>query len=150
TLLNKYIATYYSLVFINFVIKIDRRLTSKGFIINLYNNIVFSTFYDTFFINKHYFETPLFFFKLGSRIVKRKIINKKALEYFLYNSVKDPIKVILNELRKVEEVKTMSNLSNRIVFKNYLYTLSNVAPEVVERNLLLIPPSILYNRRVNF
>ncbi|UQC77419.1 uncharacterized protein CLUP02_02887, partial [Colletotrichum lupini] len=91
-----------------------------------------------------------FFFKLRSRIIKRKIINKKALEYFLYNSVKDPVKVILNELRKVKEVKTMFDLSNRIVFKNYLYILSNVAPEVIERNLLLIPPSILYNRRVDF
>ncbi|KAI3548368.1 hypothetical protein CSPX01_03164, partial [Colletotrichum filicis] len=149
-LLNKYIATYYSLVFINFRIKINYKLISKGFIINLYKNIVFSTLYNTFLINKRYFKTPLFLFKLRNRIVKYKIINKKALEYFLYNSVEDPVKVILNKLKKVKEVKTIFNLSNKIVFKNYPYIFNNVALEVIKRNFLLIPPFIPYNYKINF
>ncbi|KAK1449571.1 hypothetical protein CCUS01_11454, partial [Colletotrichum cuscutae] len=150
TLLNKYIATYYSLVFANFIIKTDYKLISKGSIINLCNNIIFGTFYNTFFINKRYFKTPLFLFKLGNRITKYKITNEKALEYFLYNSVEDPVKIILNELKKVKKVKTMFDLSNKIVFKNYLYTLSDVALKVIEYNLLLIPSFILYDYKVNF
>ncbi|UQC79226.1 uncharacterized protein CLUP02_04705, partial [Colletotrichum lupini] len=149
-LLNKYIATYYSLVFTNFIVEIDRKLISKGSIINLYKNIVFSTFYNTFLINKRYFKTLLFLSKLGNRITKRKITNKKALEYFLYNSIEDPVKVILNKLKKVKKVKIMFDLSNRIVFKNYPYMFSNVALEIIERNFLIIPPFILYNYKVNF
>ncbi|KAK1484617.1 hypothetical protein CCUS01_15525 [Colletotrichum cuscutae] len=50
-------------------------------------SIVFGTLYNTFPTDKRYFETLLFLSGLGSRIAKRKIINEKALEYFLYNSV---------------------------------------------------------------
>ncbi|KAI3545674.1 hypothetical protein CABS02_09212 [Colletotrichum abscissum] len=166
TSLDEYIAACHSLVFANFTVETDRRLTSRGSITNPRNklcptilrpwsdflhqqSIVFGTLYDTFPADRRCFETPSFLSGLGSRIAKRKITDEKALEYFLHNSVEDPVRAILDELRKVEEVKTVFDLGNGIVFENHPHALSDVAPEVVERNLPSTPPSTPHDRRVD-
>ncbi|KAK1707762.1 LOW QUALITY PROTEIN: uncharacterized protein BDZ83DRAFT_724514 [Colletotrichum acutatum] len=166
TSLDEYIAACHSLVFANFTVETDRRLTSRGSITNPRNklcptilrpwsdflhqqSIVFGTLYDTFPADRRCFETPSFLSGLGSRIAKRKITDEKALEYFLHNSVEDPVRAILDELRKVEAVKTVFDLGNGIVFENHPHALSDVAPEVVERNLPSTPPSTPHDHKVD-
>ncbi|KXH68190.1 hypothetical protein CSAL01_11474, partial [Colletotrichum salicis] len=166
TSLDEYITACHSLVYAKFTIETDRRLTSKGSITNprdklcptnlhpwsdflQQQSIVFGTLYDTFPTDKRCFETPSFLSGLGSRIAKRKITDEKALEYFLHNSVEDPVKAIMDELKKVEEVKNAFDLGNGIVFENHPHALSETAAEVMERNLPSTPPSTPYNSKVN-
>ncbi|KAK1657140.1 hypothetical protein BDP55DRAFT_567888 [Colletotrichum godetiae] len=166
TSLDEYITACHSLVYAKFTIETDRRLTSKGPITNprdklcptnlrpwsdflQQQSIVFGTLYDTFSTDKRCFETLSFLSGLGSRIAKRKITDEKALEYFLHNSVEDPVKAIMDELKKVEEVKNAFDLGNGIVFENHPHALSETAAEVIERNLPSTPPSTPYNSKVN-
>ncbi|KAK2005269.1 hypothetical protein LZ32DRAFT_633654 [Colletotrichum eremochloae] len=123
-------------------------LTSKGSITNPQNKcIVFGTLYDTFPTNSCCFKSRLFLLGLGSRIAKRKITNEKALEYFLHNSVKDPVRAIMDKLKEVEEVKNAFDLGNGIVFDNHLYAISDTAEEVVSRSVPLTSPSTPHNSR---
>ncbi|OHE90288.1 hypothetical protein CORC01_14417 [Colletotrichum orchidophilum] len=166
TSLDEYIAACHSLVFAKFNVETDRRLTSKGSITNPRNklcptnlrpwpdflhqqSIVFGTLYDTFPADKRCFESPSFLSGLGSRIAKRKITDEKALEYFLHNSVEDPVRAIMDELKQVEEVKGAFDLGNGIVFENHPHVLSDTAAEVVERNLPSTPPSTPHNSKVD-
>ncbi|KAF6807795.1 hypothetical protein CPLU01_15753 [Colletotrichum plurivorum] len=97
--------------------------------------IVFGTLYDTFPSDRRSFESRSFLSGLGSRIARRKITDEKALEYFLHNSVEDPVRAIMDELKKVEEVNRAFDLGNGIVFENHPHVMSDAAEEVVDRNL---------------
>lgn len=137
TSLDEYIAACHSLVYARLSVETDRRLTSKGSITNPRNKwcptnlqpwsdfleqqrVVFGTLYDTFPANRRRFESRSFLSGLGSRIAKRKISDEKALEYFLHNSVEDPVRTIMDELKNVEEVKSAFDLGNGIVFARQL------------------------------
>ncbi|KAK2730928.1 hypothetical protein CKAH01_19088 [Colletotrichum kahawae] len=45
----------------------------------------------------------------------------------------------MDELKKVEEVKSAFDSGNGIVFENHLHTISDIAEEVVNRNVLSTP-----------
>lgn len=76
---------------------------------------------------------------------KRKITDEKALEYFMHNSVEDPVKAIMDQLKEVEEVRSAFHLGNGIIFENHPHTISDVAKEVVDRDTPT-PPSTPDNR----
>ncbi|KAF9878762.1 hypothetical protein CkaCkLH20_03662 [Colletotrichum karsti] len=111
--------------------------------------IVFGTLYDTFPSDRRCFESRSFLSGLGSRIARRKITDEKALEYFLHNSVEDPVRAIMDELKEVEEVKSAFDLGNGIVFENHPHAISDAAEEVVDRNVPSTPPSTPHTSNVD-
>ncbi|KAM6513276.1 hypothetical protein FALCPG4_015719 [Fusarium falciforme] len=158
TTLNEYIAGCHSLVFSSFTIELNPKLTSKGPITNPRNKwcptnlrpwpdflqqqrITFGTLYDTFPTDSRVFENQSFLAGLGNRISKRKIADEKTLEYFLHNSVEDPVKTIMDQLKEVEEVRSAFHLGNGIIFENHPHALSDMAEEVVDRETPSTPPS---------
>ncbi|KAF6803829.1 hypothetical protein CSOJ01_10613, partial [Colletotrichum sojae] len=166
TLLDEYLAACHSLVYTKLTVETDSRLTSKGSITNPRDkwcptnlqpwpdflqeqSIVFGTLYDTFPNDRRRFESRSFLSGLGSRIAKRKITDEKALEYFLHNSVEDPVRTIMDELKEVEEVKSAFGLGNGIVFENHPHALSDTAEEVVNRNVPSTTPSTSPNSRLD-
>ncbi|KAK2051460.1 hypothetical protein LY76DRAFT_599321 [Colletotrichum caudatum] len=166
TSLDEYIDACHSLVYTRFTVETDRRLTSKGSITNPRNkwcptnlqpwpdflqqqSIVFGILYDTFPADRRRFESRSFLLGLGSRIAKRKITDEKSLEYFLHNSVEDPVRAIMDELKEVEEVKSAFGLGNGIIFENHPHAISDTAEEVVDRNVPSTPPSTPHNSKVD-
>ncbi|KAJ3455527.1 hypothetical protein MRS44_017009 [Fusarium solani] len=158
TTLDEYIAACHSLVFSSFTIELNRKLTSKGPITNPRNKwcptnlrpwpdflqqqrITFGTLYDTFPTDRRVFENRSFLSGLGNRIAKRKITDEKTLEYFLHNSVEDPVKTIMDQLKEVEEVRSAFHLGNGIIFENHPHAISDMAEEVVDRDTPSTPPS---------
>lgn len=57
--------------------------------------------------------------------------NEKILKYFLYNSVEDPVRAIIEQLKRVVEVNSIFDMGNGIIFENHPHALSDVAEEVV-------------------
>ncbi|KAI6318794.1 hypothetical protein MCOR30_008828, partial [Pyricularia oryzae] len=104
--------------------------------------ITFGTLYDTFPTDSRVFENRAFLSGLGERVSSRRIADEKTLEYFLHNSVEDPVKAIIDQLKKVEGVKDAFNLGNGIIFENHPYTISDLLKEVVYRDTPSTPPSI--------
>ncbi|RSL40462.1 hypothetical protein CEP54_016112, partial [Fusarium duplospermum] len=158
TTLNEYIAACHSLVFSSFTVELNPKLTSKGPITNPRNKwcptnlrpwpdflqqqrTTFGTLYDTFPTDRRAFENRSFLSGLGNRLAKRKIADEKVLEYFLHNSVEDPVKAIVDELKEVEEVRTAFHLGNGIIFENHPHAISDMAEEVVDRDTPSTPPS---------
>ena len=158
TTLDEYIAACHSLVFSSFTIELNPKLTSKGPITNPRNKwcptnlrqwpdflqqqrITFGTLYDTFPTDSRVFENRSFLTGLGNRISKRKIADEKTLEYFLHNSVEDPVKTIIDQLKEVEEVRIAFHLGNGIIFENHPHAISDMAEEVVDHNTPSTPPS---------
>ncbi|KAH6889924.1 hypothetical protein B0T10DRAFT_487099 [Thelonectria olida] len=158
TTLDEYIAACHSFVYSSFDIERNPKLTSKGPITNPRNKwcptnlrpwpdfiqqqrITFGTLYDTFPTDSRVFENRAFLAGLGNRISKRKIADEKTLEYFLHNSVEDPVKTIMDQLKEVEEVRSAFHLGNGIIFENHPHAISDLAEEVVDRDTPSTPPS---------
>ncbi|KAI8233393.1 hypothetical protein K4K55_005216 [Colletotrichum sp. SAR 10_96] len=152
TSLDEYITACHSLVYSKFTVETDHRLTSKGSITNprhkwcptnlqpwpdflQQQRIVFGTLYDTFPSGRRCFESRSFLSGLGGRIARRKITDEKALEYFLHNSVEDPVRAIMDELKKVEKVNRAFDLGNGIVFENPAEVVSGAAAGVGGRGV---------------
>ncbi|QBZ56794.1 hypothetical protein PoMZ_01710 [Pyricularia oryzae] len=158
TIINKYIAVLHNLVFSRFEIEQDRKLTSKGSITNPRNKwcptyiqpwsdfiqqqkITFGTIYDTFPADNRIFENRTFLTGLGKRISGRRILNEKTLESFFHINVEDPVKTIINQLRKVEKIKNAFDLGKGIIFKNHIHAINDVAGKVVYRDTPSTPPA---------
>ncbi|KAK1973496.1 hypothetical protein LZ30DRAFT_484883 [Colletotrichum cereale] len=158
TTLDEYIAACHSLVFSSFDVERNPKLTSKGPITNPRNKwcptnlrpwpdfiqqqrITFGTLYDTFPTDSRVFENRAFLVGLGNRISKRRIADEKTLEYFLHNSVEDPVKAIIDQLREVEEVRNVFDLGNGIIFENHPHAISDLAEEVIDRDTPSTPPA---------
>lgn len=150
TKLHEYIAACHSLVFSKFTVERDKSLTSKGSITNPRNKlcptslkpwpnfieqqrIASGVLHDAFPADARLFESRSFLSGLGDRISQRPIANEKSLEYFLHNSVEDPVTSILNQLKELEEIRNVYDIGSGIVFENHPSAISDVAEEVVER-----------------
>ncbi|KAH8746516.1 hypothetical protein F5883DRAFT_392108, partial [Diaporthe sp. PMI_573] len=94
---------------------------------------VFGAPFATFPTKQHLFENQAFLIGLGERIARRPIADKKMLERFLHETVENLVQAVVEELKLVEDVKSVFNLGNGIVFENYPHTISDVAKEIVER-----------------
>ncbi|RMJ01447.1 hypothetical protein CDV36_015808 [Fusarium kuroshium] len=156
TTLDEYIAACHDLVFSQFRVERDRRLTSKGSITNPRNKLcptslepwpdfldqqrsVLDTMYECFPTHTRAFESQNFLAGLGKRVSRRSIADEKSLEYFMHNGVEDPVRVIVEQLRQVEEVSNAFDMGNGIVFENHPHAISDVAEEVAARENT--PPS---------
>jgi hypothetical protein len=76
---------------------------------------------------------------LGQRISKRSIANEKGLEYFLHNCVEDPVREIFDSLQGIHEVRREFQIGKGIVFENHPNAISDVADEVVQRQVPSTP-----------
>ncbi|KAH7131168.1 hypothetical protein EDB81DRAFT_135184 [Dactylonectria macrodidyma] len=157
TTLDEYIAACHSSVFSKFAVETDIKLTSKGPITNPRNKwcptylrpwsdfleqqrAIFGALYDTFPAQSRVFESRSFLTGLGNRISQRSIANEKTLEHFLHNSVEDPVRAIIEQLKQVEEVSSAFDIGNGIIFENHPHALSDVTEEVVTRETPSTPP----------
>ncbi|RTE68948.1 hypothetical protein BHE90_016674, partial [Fusarium euwallaceae] len=157
TTLDEYIAACHDLVFSQFRVERDRRLTSKGSITNPRNKLcptslepwpdfldqqrsVLDTMYECFPTHTRAFESQNFLAGLGKRVSRRSIADEKSLEYFMHNGVEDPVRVIVEQLRQVEEVSNAFDMGNGIVFENHPHAISDVTEEVAARENTPPPP----------
>ncbi|KAM3547180.1 hypothetical protein MY1884_009682, partial [Beauveria asiatica] len=149
TTLDEYIAACHSFVYSRFAIETDPDLTSKGSITNPRDKwcpqslrawsdfleiqrIVFGSIYDTFPTEERVFENRNFLTGLGSRVSQRPIQDEKTLEYFLHISVEDPVRVIIERLKMVQDARAAFALGDGVIFENHPHALSEVADEVVD------------------
>ncbi|KAJ2896006.1 hypothetical protein MKZ38_005978 [Zalerion maritima] len=149
TTLDEYIAACHDSVFSKFAVETDRKLTSKGPITNPRNKwcptnlrpwsdflkqqrVIFGALYDTFPAQSRVFESRNFLAGLGNRVSQRSIANEKTLENFLHHSVEDPVRVIIEQLKQVEEVSSAFDIGNGIIFENHPHAISDVAEEVID------------------
>ncbi|KAJ9413803.1 hypothetical protein QL093DRAFT_2500296 [Fusarium oxysporum] len=157
TTLDEYIAACHISVFSRFAIETDPNLTSRGSITNPRDKwcpknlrpwpdfldkqkLTFGTLYGSFPTESRVFENRNFLAGLGNRISQRPIADEKTLEYFLHNSVEDPVRAIIQQLKQVEEVRRAFQIGDGVVFENHPHALSDVAEEVVERETPSTPP----------
>ncbi|KNB14025.1 hypothetical protein FOXG_12586 [Fusarium oxysporum f. sp. lycopersici 4287] len=157
TTLDEYIAACHASVFSRFAIETDPNLTSRGSITNPRDKwcpknlrpwpdfldqqkLTFGTLYDSFPTETRVFENRNFLAGLGNRISQRPIADEKTLEYFLHNSVEDPVRAIIQQLKQVEEVSRAFQIGDGVVFENHPHALSDAAEEVVERETPSTPP----------
>ncbi|OAQ57369.1 protein kinase-like domain [Pochonia chlamydosporia 170] len=152
TTLDEYIAACHSLVFSRFEVETDKSLTSKGSITNPRNKlcptslkpwpdfleqqrVAFGVLYDALPAQTRLFESRNFLSGLGDRISQRPIANEKDLETFLHNSVEDPVRSILHQLKEVEQVQSVYGIGGGIIFENHPSAISDVSEEVVHREM---------------
>ncbi|EWZ77897.1 hypothetical protein FOWG_17739 [Fusarium oxysporum f. sp. lycopersici MN25] len=157
TTLDEYIAACHTFVFCRFAIETDPNLASRGSITNPRDKwcpknlrpwpgfldqqkLTFGTLYGSFPTESRVFENRNFLAGLGNRISQRPIADEKTLEYFLHNSVEDPVRAIIQQLKQVEEVSRAFQIGDGVVFENHPHALSDVAEEVVERETPSTPP----------
>ncbi|KAL2752653.1 hypothetical protein ACRALDRAFT_213038 [Sodiomyces alcalophilus JCM 7366] len=67
------------------------------------------------------------------RVSQRSIANEKTLKYFMHNSVEDPVRVIVEQFKQVEEFHDAFDIGSGIVFENRPHAISDVAEEVAAR-----------------
>ncbi|KJZ69750.1 hypothetical protein HIM_10861 [Hirsutella minnesotensis 3608] len=157
TTFDEYIEACHRLVFSRFTTEQDRRLTSRGSITSprdkfcptslrpwsyflVEQKAIFDTLYERLPVDTRLFESRNFLASLGSRVAQRPIADEKTLEYFMHNSVEDPVRHILEELRQIDGIREAFDMGNGIIFENHLHAISDVAEEVVARVSPSTPP----------
>ncbi|CZR49931.1 uncharacterized protein FPRO_16136 [Fusarium proliferatum ET1] len=153
-------------VFSKFTIETDPKLSSRGSITNPRNKwcpkslqpwdefineqrLTFGRLNDSFPIDSRVFENRAFLAGLGDRVSQRRIADEKSLEYFLHNSVEDPVRVIIRKLGEVEQVTAVFEIGDGIVFENHPHALGDTAEEVVERESPATPRTPDHGRDLN-
>lgn len=58
----------------------------------------------------------------------------------MHNSVEDPVRVIMDQLKQVDDIRSLFDIGNGIIFENHPHALSNTAEEVVAREAPSTPP----------
>ncbi|EXL89866.1 hypothetical protein NOF04DRAFT_10380, partial [Fusarium oxysporum II5] len=58
--------------------------------------------------------------------------DEKTLEFFLHDSVGDPVKAIIEELKQEKEVRRRFQIGDGVIFENHPHALSDVAEEAIE------------------
>ena len=150
TTLREYIEACHSLVFSKLIVERDRSLTSKGSITNPKNKLCPTTLQrwpgflqqqrltagllqDAVPAGTRTFESRNLLSGLGDRVSQRPVANEKGLEYFLHNSVEDPVRYILRQLKEVEQIRNLYDVGDGIIFENHPSAISDVSEEVVEQ-----------------
>ncbi|KAI8625609.1 hypothetical protein F5Y19DRAFT_466948 [Xylariaceae sp. FL1651] len=164
TTFDEYIAACHKFVFSNLKVEKDKALTSKGPVANPRDKLcptslkpwpdflqqqrtTFGQLYTAFPTDRRVFKNRNFLAGLGRRISQRAVSDEKTLEYFLHNTVEDPVRTIMDELKKVDEVNTMFDIGGGIIFENHPHAISDVGEEVIERESASIPPQTPNHRR---
>ncbi|EGX92824.1 Protein kinase-like domain [Cordyceps militaris CM01] len=157
TTLQEYIAACHTSVFSRLTIETDPKFTSKGSITNPKDKwcpttlqpwpdfleqqrYALGNIYDTFPTETRVFESKLFLDSLGDRVSKRRIVDERALEWFLHTSVEDPVRNIFEQLKAVPNIRSKYNIGDGIIFENHPHAISDIAEEVLESATPSTPP----------
>ncbi|KAJ6438070.1 putative HTH-type transcriptional regulator YdfL [Purpureocillium lavendulum] len=147
TTFDEYIAACHRHVSCQFTVERDHRLTSRGSTTSPRDKLlptsleswpdflelqrsVFDTLYGCLPPDNRVFESQNFLIGLGRRVAQRPIADEKTLEYFMHNSVEDPVRAIMDQFRQIDEVRDTFDVGNGIVFENHPHAISDVAEEV--------------------
>ncbi|GAB0135899.1 hypothetical protein EsDP_00004221 [Epichloe bromicola] len=164
TTFDEYIAACHDYVFCQFRVERDQRLTSSSLITNPQNKLcptsiepwpsfleqqrdVFDTLYECVPLDNRVFESQGFLAGLGRRVAQRSIADERTLEYFMHNSVEDPVGVIMDQLRQFSDVGDAFDVGTDIVFEKHPHAISDVADEVMSRGNASIPSLTPDHRR---
>ncbi|KAH7111742.1 hypothetical protein B0J13DRAFT_600437 [Dactylonectria estremocensis] len=148
TTLDEYISACHTSVFSKLTVETDPKLSSTGSITNprhkwcptnlrpwsdflQQQRLTFGLLYETFPTETRAFENRNFLVGLGNRISRRSIADEKTLEYFLHN-----------RLKEVDEVRSVFDLGNGIIFENHPHAISDVAEEVYKPPHKLTAPHL--------
>lgn len=151
TTLDEYIAHCYHYLFSSLHVETDRSLTSKGSITNPRDKLcptnlvawprfleqqrdILDTLYGRFPLDARVFESRSFLVGLARRVAQRPIGDEKTLEYFMHNSVEDPVRELVEQLQHTEAVRDAFDMGNGIVFENHPHAISDAAEEVADRS----------------
>ena len=122
TTLSEYLEEYHNLVFTNFAVQTDKRLTSKGSMTDPRNKwcparlspwrkfleeqrTTLVALVSAFSADARAFESRAFLKGLGGRASRSKIANEKDLELFQHICVEDPVRSIFERLAGEHAVK---------------------------------------------
>ncbi|KAI1310837.1 hypothetical protein F5Y03DRAFT_382381 [Xylaria venustula] len=147
TSLDEYIAACHKLVFSQLKVETNKALTSRGPITNPRNKYcptslkpwsdflqeqraTFGELYAACSPERRAFENRSFLAGLRRRVSRRPIKNEKTLEYFMRDGVEDPVTVIMDELKRVEEFRSAFDVGNGIIFENHPNAISDAAEEI--------------------
>ncbi|QPH18869.1 hypothetical protein C2857_003981 [Epichloe festucae Fl1] len=164
TTLEEYIAACHHLVFSKFGVESDKSLTSRGSITNPRNKLcptnlepwpdfieqqrlASGLLFSVLPAELRLFESRNFLSGLGDRISRRPIANEKDLEYFLHNSVEDPIRAIFHQLKEIGDVRGVYEIGGGIIFENHPNAISDVTEEVVDHEISSPPRTPDQRRR---
>ena len=168
TTFGEYIEACHTLVFSKLVVERDQSLTSKGSITNPKNKLCPTTLQEwPHFIEQQrraagllhaavpagagLFESRNLLAGLGDRVSQRPVANEKGLEYFLHNSVEDPVRFILHQLKDVEQIRNVYDVGDGIIFENHPSAISDVSEEVAEQENASpprTPPQTQYSQQL--
>ncbi|KAF4975643.1 hypothetical protein FZEAL_7598 [Fusarium zealandicum] len=166
TTIDEYLAACHTCVFSKLTVESNPKLSSRGSITNPRDKwcpqtlqpwpdfiheqrLTFGILNDTFPIERRVFENRVFLAGLGNRVAQRRIADEKSLEYFLHNSVEDPVRAIVQKLREVKEVTEAFEIGDGVVFENHPHALSDTAEEVLERDTPTTPRTPDHRRDLN-
>ncbi|KAH8749509.1 hypothetical protein F5883DRAFT_694836, partial [Diaporthe sp. PMI_573] len=122
--LVEYLGDSHVLTYAKLTVETNPNLTSKGSITNPRDKLcpnelapwadfldeqkdVFGALFATFPTERRLFENRAFLIGLGERIARRPIADEKMLERFLHETVEDPVRAIVEELKLVEGVRSV-------------------------------------------
>ena len=168
TTLGEYIEACHTLVFSKLVVERDLFLTSKGSITNPKNKLCPTILQEwPGFLEQQrlaagllhaavpagtrLFESRNLLAGLGDRVSQRPVANEKGLEYFLHNSVEDPVRFILQQLKEVEQIRNVYDVGDGIIFENHPSAISDVSEEVAEQENASpprTPPQTQYSQQL--
>lgn len=77
---------------------------------------------------------------IGDRIGGRRIGDEKALETFLHNSVEDPVRIIIEQFKKVGATTDVLKLGDGVIFDNHPHAISDVTQGIASDEEPTTPP----------
>ncbi|KAI3317903.1 hypothetical protein HD806DRAFT_550095 [Xylariaceae sp. AK1471] len=142
TTLNEYLEACHNLVYSRLSVEQDTKLTTRGSITNPRNKLCptnLKPWSDHIDQQRTILASSTTLFQCH-RISRKPIASEKGLEFFLHNSVEDPVRTIIEQLKKVRRVTREFALGDGIIFENHPSALSDVAEEVVQELSTATPP----------
>ncbi|KAI0112026.1 hypothetical protein GGR51DRAFT_507737 [Nemania sp. FL0031] len=157
TTLSEYIEACHELMFSQFKVETNPKLTTTGLMTNPQNKLcptnlrpwpdflqeqrtAFGRLEDAFSSETELFWSRAYLAVQGEKTSERIINSEKALESFLHYAVEDPVMDIMKALKKVDSFMNPYDIGNGIVFENHPSAISFDADEVVSRQAASPPP----------
>ncbi|KAI1145039.1 hypothetical protein F4825DRAFT_474969 [Nemania diffusa] len=111
-----------------------------------HQSLTLGKLYATFSNDRPVFESRKVLADMGERLKYQSIKDARTLEYFLYGSVEDPLKTIINELIKSDEFRNSFDIGSGIIFDRRPNDLSDVssAPRNVDYNQRVLSQTRVY------
>ncbi|KAG6040814.1 hypothetical protein E4U41_006985 [Claviceps citrina] len=150
TTLDEYLVAHHTSVFSGFGVEPNLRFTSDALVVdpstkwcpeNLrpwpdffeQQRTVFGRLYDAIPTESRLFDSRVFLEGLGDRYRREPVESERCLSFFLLDTLIHPMKLVIKQLKKVEEVGKRFAMGDDVVFKITPHALSDTTEEVVTR-----------------